>query len=68
MITAPSVGTEIARNTPLTAGALYINFISQYGATIVTTLAIAYALMQMYLRWKEHRLLLADRKAKEAAA
>lgn len=56
MYDAPSVGTEIARNAPLTAGALYMNFIGQYGAMLVTTIAIVYGVMQMYLRIREHRI------------
>jgi hypothetical protein len=54
----PSVGAEVARNVPLTAGAVYLSFISTYGTAIVTTLAIAYGVMQMYLRWKEHKAIM----------
>lgn len=50
MQTAPTAGTEFARNAPLTAGAIYLNFISQYGAAIVTTLAIVYGVLQI-VRW-----------------
>jgi hypothetical protein len=59
----PSVGAEVARNIPLSAGAVYLSFISTYGTAVVTTLAIAYGLMQMYLRWKEHKAIM--RKNKE---
>lgn len=51
----PTITMEVARNTPLTAGALYLSFISQYGAPIVTTLAIIYGVMQVVLRILEHR-------------
>jgi len=50
----PSVATEIGRTTPLAVGALYLNFISQYGTAIVTTLAIIYGIMQIVLRLREH--------------
>ena len=59
----PSSATELARNLPLTGGALYLTFISQYGAAIVTTMAIVYGAMQIYMRWKEHRAIM--RKNKE---
>lgn len=62
MIDAPSVATEMARNAPLTAGALYLSFISQYGGAVVTSFAIIYAIMQMVLRWKEHRALMNKHK------
>lgn len=61
---APTLGTEVARNVPLSFGALYLTFISQYGAAIVTTLAIAFGAMQIYMRWKEHRVIM--RKNKES--
>ena len=54
----PSVVTELARNVPLTGGALYLSFISTYGAAIVTTLAIVYAIMQITLRYREHRAIM----------
>lgn len=59
---APSVATEFARNVPLTGGALYLSFISQYGAAIVTSLAIVYGLMQMTLRIMEHRAIMRKHK------
>lgn len=62
---APSVGAEIARNVPLSAGAVYLSFISTYGTAIVTTLAIVYAVLQMYLRWQEHKAIV--RKNKETS-
>lgn len=55
---APSAATELARNVPLTGGALYLSLISQYGAAIVTTLAIVYGVMQVTLRILEHRAIM----------
>lgn len=46
----PSAAVEVARQTPLIAGAAYLNFVSTYGAAIVTTLAIIYGVLQLYLR------------------
>lgn len=60
---APSVATEFARNVPLTGGALYLSFMNQYGAILVTTLAIVYGLLQITLRVMEHRAIM--RKNKE---
>lgn len=54
---APSLGTDFARNIPLTGGALYLSFLSQYGAAIVTSLAIIYGVLQITLRIMEHRAL-----------
>jgi hypothetical protein len=54
-MTPPSLANEVIRTSPLTAGALYLNFISTYGAAIVTTLAILYAFAQFYWRAREHR-------------
>ena len=54
-MTPPSLASEVVRTSPLTAGALYLNFISTYGAAIVTTLAILYAVAQFYWRAREHR-------------
>ncbi|CAB1282954.1 Phage Holin [Xylella phage Cota] len=59
---APSAATEFARNVPLTGGALYLSFISQYGAAIVTTLAIVYGVMQVTLRILEHRAIMRKNK------
>ncbi|AMW36107.1 holin [Xanthomonas phage XAJ24] len=53
-MTPPSLANEVVRTSPLTVGALYLNFISTYGAAIVTTLAIVYALAQFYWRAREH--------------
>jgi hypothetical protein len=64
---APSVTTELARNVPLTGGALYLSFISEYGAAIVTTLAIVYAMMQMTLRVLEHRAIMRKNRLEETA-
>lgn len=54
-MTPPSLTDEVIRTTPLTAGAVYLNFISTYGAAIVTSLAILYAVCQFYWRAREHR-------------
>jgi len=54
---APSVATELVRNVPLTAAAAYVSFISQYGAVIVTSLAIVYGVYQIILRTLEHKLI-----------
>ncbi|UUR56231.1 hypothetical protein pXoo2106_42 [Xanthomonas phage pXoo2106] len=51
----PSMVNEVVRTSPLTLGAVYLNFISTYGAAIVTTLAILYAIAQFYWRAREHR-------------
>lgn len=61
---APTAATELARNAPLTMGAAYLSFISQYGTILVTSLAIVYAILQMVLRVQEHRAIM--RKNKEA--
>ena len=55
----PSAAVEVARQTPLIAGAAYLNFVSTYGAAIVTTLAIIYGVLQLYLRTKEHKAFMA---------
>lgn len=55
---APSAAVEIARQGPLVAGAAYLNFVSTYGAAIVTTLAIIYGVLQLYLRTKEHKAIM----------
>lgn len=64
---APSVATELARNVPLTGGALYLSFISQYGAALVTTFAIIYGVMQMTLRILEHRAIMRKNSTEEYA-
>lgn len=51
----PSATVEVARQAPLVAGATYLNFVSQYGAAIVTTLAIVYGVLQLVLRSREHK-------------
>ena len=51
----PTASLEVVRQTPLVAGATYLNFVSTYGAAIVTTLAIVYGVLQLYLRSKEHK-------------
>lgn len=54
-MTSPSLASEVVRTSPLTAGALYLNFISTYGSAIVTTLAILYAVAQFYWRYRENK-------------
>lgn len=63
-MTPPSLASEVVRTSPLTAGALYLNFISTYGAAIVTTLAILYALTQFYWRAREHRKIMGESNVK----
>jgi len=58
MNSAPSAATEFARNMPLTGGALYLSFVSQYGVAIVTTLSIIYAVFQFALRYQEHKAIM----------
>lgn len=58
--------TDVGRTLPLAAGAFYLNFISQYGTAIVTTLAIVYGIMQIFMRWREHRKIMAAKTAQEA--
>lgn len=60
-MTPPSLASEALRTTPLTAGAVYLNFMSTYGATIVTTLAIVYVIAQFYWRAREHRKIMGDK-------
>lgn len=55
----PTPSAELGRIAPLTAGALYLNFISTYGAALVTTIAITYGIMQMIFRWREHKKIMA---------
>lgn len=50
----PSLTDDVMRVAPLGGGALYLNFVSTYGAAILTTLGILYALSQFYWRWREH--------------
>jgi hypothetical protein len=60
-MTSPSLASEVVRASPLTASALYLNFISTYGAAIVTTLAIVYGIAQFYWRAKEHRKVMGEK-------
>lgn len=59
---APSLATEMSRNAPLLAGATYLNFVSTYGAAIVTSLAIMYGIMQIVMRTLEHRAIMRRNK------
>lgn len=54
MYTIP-VSTEVARQAPLTASAVYVSFISMYGSEIVITLAVVYGVLQIIFRIAEHR-------------
>lgn len=53
--------SELGRVAPLLAGSFYLNFISQYGSIIVTTIAIVYGVMQMVFRYQEHRKLMKEK-------
>lgn len=53
-----SATTEVVRYAPLGASAWYLNFVSQYGAAVVTTIAIAYGVMQLVFRYLEHRAIM----------
>lgn len=59
---SPSTAVDLARNAPLTGSAVYLSFMSQYGSTVVTTLAIIYGLLQMWLRYKEHKAIMTKNK------
>lgn len=59
----PSVSAELVKATPLFGAAAYLNFMSVYGAAIVTSLALAYGVMQIIMRYLEHRAIM--RKHKE---
>lgn len=52
------VSNEVARNAPLTFGAFYLSFISQYGVVVVTTLALVFGIMQIVFRIREHRAIM----------
>lgn len=53
-----TLSQEVARNAPLTLGAMYLSFISEHGAVIVTTLAIIFGAMQIVMRSLEHRAIM----------
>lgn len=67
MINEPSVPTELARNIPLTASAAYLSFMSEFGAIIVTSLAIIFGIMQIVLRSLEHRAIMRQHRERERA-
>lgn len=46
---------DFARVAPPTLVTLYVGFISTYGAVILTTLTIAYAVVNLYFRAREHK-------------
>ena len=56
------LSTDLVRNAPLTGSAVYLSFMSQYGSAVVTSLAIIYGLMQMWLRYKEHKAIMHKNK------
>ena len=64
-MTPPSLASEVVRTSPLTASAIYLNFISTYGTAIVTTLAIIYGAAQFYWRYREHRKVMGETKNDE---
>ena len=53
----PPAGLELVKQVPLTAVAYSLSFFNQYGALVVTLLAIVYGVMQIYLRRIEHRMI-----------
>lgn len=54
----PSASVEMVKATPLLGAAAYLQFMSVYGAALVTTLALAYGIMQIVMRWMEHRAIM----------
>jgi len=44
----------------------YLNFISKYGTAVVTTLAIAYGILQIVLRVLEHRKIMKAKTTQES--
>jgi hypothetical protein len=50
-----TAGNDLARAAPLIVASGYLNFISQYGVAIVTTLTILYVTMGLTLRIIEFR-------------
>lgn len=53
---------DAVRTTPAIAVSAYLNFISMYGAAIVTTLTIVWIVAQASMRYTEHRKIM---RAKE---
>ena len=58
----PSLATEVTRSVPLIVGASYLNFVSTYGAALVTTLAVLYGSLQIVMRTLEHRAIMRRNK------
>lgn len=48
-----NLAADAAKVTPLLSAAWYLNFVSQWGATLVTSLAIIYGVMGLVVRAKE---------------
>lgn len=57
-MTIPSVAQDVARNAPISLSAMYLSFVDQYGAALVTSLAICFGILQIVLRWREHRAIM----------
>lgn len=60
MYDTPNAGVEVARTSSifLAAWAVYADWISNYGAAVLTTIGIAYGLFQFYARSKEHKAIM----------
>lgn len=61
----PTASAELARNLPLSVSAFYLSFINQYGAVLVTSMALIYGVLQIILRVREHRILVRADEKKE---
>lgn len=48
-----NLAADAAKVAPLASAAWYLQFVSEYGATLVTSLAIVYGLMGLVVRAKE---------------
>lgn len=48
-----NLAADAAKAVPLASAAWYLNFVSQWGATVVTSLAIIYGVMGLVVRAKE---------------
>lgn len=62
----PNASAELGRSAPLALTAFYLNFISTYGAAMVTTIAIIFGIMQLVFRWREHKKIMAAATPVEA--
>lgn len=63
----PDQNTEVGRVATLLGGAwaLYAELITSYGAVILTTLGIAYAVFQFWARRREHRAIMRKHSTEE---